>query len=264
MNTFSYYKRVVSGFWRYSYLLSNLVKKDFALKYRRSFLGVLWSVLNPLLMAAVISIVFSNIFRFDIENFSIYYLVGSLIFNYIVEATSSSLISVVSSSSLVNKVYVPKYIFPLEKCLFSLVNSMFSFVAIIVVMPFLGVIPPVSVLLFWIPVLCAFVFSVGLGMVLSSVNIFFRDIGHLWAVWTMAWMYLTPIFYPMSILPPSLQSWLNYNPAYRFIDYARQVILYGTIPNFEATLICCVWAISSILVGLIVFKKSQDKFILYM
>jgi len=259
-----YIKNVIGGLFRYSYLLLNLIRKDFALKYRRSFLGVLWSVLNPLLMAAVMSVVFSQVFKFSIDNFPIYFLSGSLIFNYISDATSGSLSSVLGSAGLVKKVYIPKYLFPLEKCLFALLNSLFSFIAILAVMPFLGLFPTFTVLLFWVPFLYSLLFCAGIGMILSAVNVFFRDISHLWAVWSLAWMYLTPLFYPVDMLPDNLIAWEKYNPAYHLVEYARELLLYGTIPNFKANLICTAWAIGALIVGLFVFKMTQDRFILYM
>ena len=119
-------KAQIETFKRYKYLLINLIEKDIKLKYRRSVLGILWSVLNPLLMMIVISAVFSNIFKVNIENFPIYYLTGSTLFNMLSETTNYSMMSILESSSLIKKVYIPKYIFPLEKCMFGLVNFLFS------------------------------------------------------------------------------------------------------------------------------------------
>ncbi|MEG2875625.1 MAG: ABC transporter permease [Hydrogenoanaerobacterium sp.] len=253
----------LQGLKKYSYLLFNLVKKDFTTKYRRSVLGVLWSVLNPLLMAMVISAVFSTIFRAQIENFVVYYLTGSLIFNFMSEATSGSLGSIICSAGLIKKVYIPKYIFPLEKCLFALVNTMFSFIATVILMPFLGVPLKFTVLLFWVPLIYVFVFSVGLGMLLSATNVFFRDVGHLYGVWIMAWMYLTPVLYPKEIIPIGIQWLTNANPMYYYVDYFRSLMMYNTIPDFKSNIICASFSVAFLIVGLIVFKWKQDKFILY-
>lgn len=251
------------SFKKYSYLLFNLVRKDFITKYRRSILGVLWSVLNPLLMAMIISAVFSNIFRMQIENFVVYYLTGSLIFNFMSEATSGALVSVLGSAGLIKKVYIPKYIFPIEKCLFALVNTLFSLVATLILMPFLGVSLKITVLLFWVPLMYVFVFSVGVGMLLSATNVFFRDVGHLYSVWIMAWMYLTPIIYPKELIPDSVRWFTNANPMYYYVDYFRSIMMYNTIPDFKTNVICAAFSGAFLIIGLIMFKRKQDKFILY-
>jgi len=255
----------LGAFRTYSYLLSNLVRKDFTTKYRRSVLGVLWSVLNPLLMAGVISIVFSNIMRIQIEHFAVFYLSGSLIFNFMSESTNGCLTAILGSAGLIKKVYIPKYIFPMEKCFFALVNTVFSFVALLILMPILGVSIPVTVLLFWLPLLYTLVFSIGLGMLLATANVLFRDVGHLYGVWVAAWMYLTPIIYPLDILPIKLQAGVEmFNPMVRYVDYFRQVVMYGTIPSLRVNIVCGLWAIGTLLVGTFVFKRQQDKFVLYM
>ena len=127
-------KAYLATFLKYKYLLHNLISRDLKVKYRRSTLGLLWSVLNPLLMSIVISIVFQNFFRFDVPNFAIYYLTGSLIFNFMNEATSSAMVSIVGNAPLIKKVYIPKYIFPLEKVMFAFVNMLFSMIALVIMM----------------------------------------------------------------------------------------------------------------------------------
>lgn len=248
---------------KYKHLVSNLITRDLKVKYRRSMLGFLWSILNPLLMALVINAVFQNLFRFDIEYFIVYYLTGSLIFNFMTEATTNSLVSVLGAASLIKKVYIPKYIFPLEKCLFAFVNMLFSSVAVVIVI-FIQRMPlHLTALLFFFPMLCALVFSIGLSLILSSVNVFFRDIGHLYSVWITAWMYLTPIIYPASILPSSLMTVMRLNPMYYYVSYFRDVVMYGVVPDVQTHLICVIYALLFLVFGLIVFKKQQDKFILY-
>jgi ABC-2 type transport system permease protein len=249
---------------KYSYLLINLVKRDFSLKYRRSFLGVLWSMLSPLAMMAIITAVFSNIFRIQVENFPTYYMAGSVVFSFVAEATSGALGSVPGASGLIKKVYIPKYIFPVEKCLFALVNFMFSFAATLVMMCVLKTYPTAAALLFFVPLAYAFVFAVGVGLALSAVNVFFRDIGHLWGIWTSAWLYLTPIMYPMGILPKGLQRGIaTLNPMYSFVACFRDLVAYGKLPGLRTNAICIAWSLGALLAGLLVFKKQQDKFILH-
>lgn len=256
-------KIYIEAFKKYRYLLEDLVSKDFKLKYRRSVLGFLWSILNPLLMMLVITAVFSNMFKNDIEYFPVYYLCGFLIFNFVIEATNGALTSIVQSGYLIKKVYIPKYIFPLEKSTFALVNVAFSLVAVLLVI-FITKMPiKPTILLIPIPILYTFIFSTGLGLILASLNTFFRDTGHLYSVWTTAWMYLTPLFYPLEIIPDTIKSFIYYNPLYYFVTYFRQLVIDGTIPGLEMNLICIEFSLFFLIAGLLIFKRKQDKFILY-
>lgn len=257
------YKAYITVFGKYRYLVANLISRDLKVKYRRSVLGFLWSILNPLLMALVINAVFQNLFRFDIEYFIVYYLTGSLLFNFMTEATTNSLTSVIYASSLIKKVYIPKYIFPLEKCMFAFVNMLFSSFAVIIVIIIKRMPVHLTILMFFFPMICVLIFSLGLSLILASVNVFFRDIGHLYTVWTVAWMYLTPIIYPASILPNSIAKIMQLNPMYYYVTYFRDVVMYGTLPSLATHLICIIYAFIFLALGLLIFKKQQDKFILY-
>lgn len=256
-------KAYFETFKKYRYLLEDLVVKDFKLKYRRSVLGFLWSILNPLLMMLVITAVFSNMFESDIEYFSVYYLCGYVIFNFVVEATNGALASIVQAGYLIKKVYIPKYIFPLEKASFALVNVLFSLVAVILVIGITQMPIHPTIFLIPIPIFYAFIFSIGLGLILASINTFFRDAGHLYSVWTTAWMYLTPLFYPLNIIPSNIQNIIYCNPLFYYVDYLRQLVMDGTLPNSETNLICIGFSSAFLIIGLLIFKKSQDKFILY-
>lgn len=256
-------KDYLNVFIKYRYLLEDLVAKDFKLKYRRSILGFLWSILNPLLMMLVITAVFSNMFKSDIEYFPVYYLCGYLIFNFVIEATNGALTSIVQSGYLIKKVYIPKYIFPLEKSSFALVNVLFSFVAVVIVILITGMPIKTTIFLIPIPIFLAFIFSTGLGLILASMNTFFRDMGHLYSVWTTAWMYLTPMFYPISIIPDNIKMVIYYNPLYYYVTYLRMLVIDGAIPGMEINVICICFSFLFLLIGLLIFKKNQDKFILY-
>ena len=252
-----------SSFYKYRFLIKTLVSRDLKVKYRRSVLGYLWSVLNPLLMMVVLTTVFQNIFRSNIEYFPVYYLTGALIFNFFSEATTGAMNSVMGSSSLIKKVYIPKYIFPLEKCLFSFANMVFSLAAVLIII--IGLQMPVSAtaLLFPIPMIYTLLYSIGMGLILASMNVFFRDLGHLYSVFVLAWQYLTPVIYPIEILPDNVQKLMWINPLYYYITYFRQIIMYGVIPDLRTNVICLAYGLITVTIGLIVFKKLQDKFILY-
>ena len=265
-------KAYCRDFWRYRYLLYNLVGRDFKLKYRRSILGVIWSVLNPLLMNAVMVIVFSTIMDMrssGIQNFAVYLIIGQLLFNFFSESTAVSMASVLSSAPLLRKVYIPKYIFPLEKVCFSLVNCCFSFLALIVVMlvtqaPVYWTIP-----LAIYPLLTLFLFNLGIGLILSTLAVFFRDIMHLWGVFTTALMYFSAIFYDPMGLPASasvefLQKFISFNPIYWYITAFRGAVLEGRTLTYQELAVCGGCGIIALVVGLLVFRKQQDKFVLHM
>ena len=248
---------------KYRFLLEDMVVRDIKLKYRRSVIGLLWSILNPLLMMIVITAVFQHLFRFEIENFSVYYLTGWVVFNFITEATTGAMTSIIGASALIRKVYIPKYIFPMQKCVFSFVNTLFSLIALFAVMLVLKVDFTWYMLLIPIPLILALIFAIGLGMILATAAVFLRDMIHLYGVFTMVWMYLTPIIYPEEILVGIMQSIMKLNPMYYYVDYLRQVTLYGTMPGLNDFLIMCGCSIASLLIGIAVFKKKQDRFILF-
>lgn len=263
-----YFKKDVCALKRYKYLLFDLVVRDLKTKYRRSALGIFWSVLNPLLMMAVLTAVFSNIMRVEVEGgFALFYLTGYLLFNFISESTNFALHSITTAAPLIKKVFIPKYIFPLEKCIFSLVNLLFSLIAFILVFVAFWIsgnaAPSFTMLLFPIPLIYIFVFSLGISLILSALVVFFRDIGHLWGVFITMWMYASPIIYPISILPEWFAKIVRLNPLYHFVEYFRGVMIYSTLPTPCENVICILYALASLSLGIVIFRKNQDKFILY-
>ena len=251
-----YVKEKMEGFRRFTPLLRELVVRDIKVRYRHSALGLVWTVLNPLLMMVVITIVFSTFFRQNIPNFPIYYLSGSLIFAFNSESTTTALNSIISNASLIKKVYIPKYLFPLSNVLSGLVNLGFSLIAMFIVMLVTGAPFHATLLLLPIPIFYTFLFSVGLGILLSAVTVFFRDIAHFYSVFILAWTYFTPIFYPVEILPDAVMKLMRLNPMYDLVTYMRSLVLYGVFPSLKENLLC-------LCLGLFVFYKKQDKFVLY-
>lgn len=250
-------------FWQYKDLLANLVSRDIKVRYRKSFLGMLWTVLNPLLMMIVMTIVFSTLFKSDIENFPIYFLAGNLIFSLNSEITNNCTYAIIGNAPLLKKVYIPKYLFPLSKAFSGLVNLSFSLIAMFLVMLILQVPFLPTLLLLPIPIFYAFLFSVGLGLFLAAVTVYFRDVAYFYSVILIAWNYFTPVFYPISILPDFGRQAMEFNPLYHYIDYARSLILYGRMPGMTENLLCFSMGAGMLLVGTYVFYKKQDNFILY-
>lgn len=256
-------KGIITNFMNYRCLLRELVSRDFKLKYRRSMLGYLWSLLNPLFTMLIMTAVFSNVFRFSIENYPVYYLLGSTIYAFYSEATNSAMTAIFGNAELIKKVYVPKYIFPLAKTSFSFVNMLCSLGAVIVVMLISGVLPTKTIILVPVLFFYTFLISLGVGLLLSVATVYFRDLLHLYGVLLTAQMYLTPIFYPVDILPEGVLAIVKCNPLYYLVNYFREIVLYGVWPTLEENLICLGFGVLFVLIGIVVFKKHQKNFILY-
>lgn len=250
---------------RYRFLLSQLVSRDFKTKYKRSVLGVLWSFLNPLLMMSVQYVVFSNIFRYDnIRNYPVYLLCGIVFFNFFNECTSMGLNAIVQNAPLITKVYVPKYIYPLCRVLSSLINLSFSLIPLIIVSSIAGLYPVWVWLLLLFDIACLALFCFGMSLLLSALMVFFRDIQFLWGVLLTVWTYLTPIFYPVDIIPARFLTLYKLNPLYHFVTFAREVILERTSPALVTYGACLCSAVCMLAIGAFCFAKTQKKFVLYL
>lgn len=249
---------------KYRFLIRQLVSRDFKIKYKRSILGVFWSFLNPLLTMCVQYFVFSTIFRSDIPHFAAYLIIGTVMFNFFSEACGMTLTSILGNASLITKVYMPKYIYPLTRTMSSSVNLAISLLPALVVCLLTGVHFQKSSVLALYFFACLIVFSLGLGMLLATAMVFFRDTQFLWNVLNMMWMYATPIFYPETILPDNLRFVLQINPLYYFLKNIRMCILDGLSPEPAVYFQCCMIALGMLLVGALVFYREQNKFVLYL
>lgn len=259
----------IKVFKRYSFLLQQLVMRDFKVKYKRSVLGVLWSVLNPLFMMIILTLVFSRVFKLSdpsIKNYPVYLLTGLLFFNYFSEATNLGLGAVVGNFNLITKVYMPKYIFPLSKVLSSGLNFVFSFVALYLIILFERV--PITWVHIFLPLDMIYItiFAIGVSMFISALAVFFRDMFYIYGVILTAWTYVTPVMYSLKILDSVRYPWLvpllKLNPLYHYITYARDII-FGTVPSLQQNLICLAASLITLAIGLLFFRSKQDKFIYY-
>lgn len=257
-------KAWLTGFWNYKDLLCELVFRDIKLKYRRSLLGYMWSVLNPLMIMIVMVCVFSTMFNRNIENFPVYLFTGQLMFNFMNQSTHQAISSITANASLLKKVYVPKYIFVFSKISSGLIDFLFSCAALVLVMLATGAEFSWYNLLFPLVALQLYVFCLGLGMFLAQANVFFRDIQYIYNAVTTAWMYLTPIFYPLEMLPDWLQNIVVYcNPLYFYIGQFRALVYYGCLPEMKLVILGVGTAMLMLVIGTVCFKKCQDRFILY-
>lgn len=254
---------IVNIFSKYRFLLNQLVGKEFKLKYRRSYLGVAWSLINPLLMMIIVSAVFSHVFRFNIENFPAYLILGQVLFNFFSEATQLSLLSIIGSGQLIKKVYVPKCIFPLSRVVSSLVNFLITFISVIIVFAYYRIYPTLTALYLPLFMLYFFVFTFGVSLILSTVEVFMRDMQHLYGVVLTALGYLTPVFYPVGALSDKMRFFLQWNPLYHYLGYLRNILLYHNCPTVEENAICLILSVAALAIGMLCFFKKQKKFILY-
>ena len=253
------------GQWRHNwFVLQSLVSKDFKLKYRRSLLGVFWSLLNPLLMMIVMAAVFSYMFRFQIEHFPVYLILGTIMFDFVNRGTTDAMSSIIESQALIKKIRIEKIIFPLEKVVFELLNFGLALIAALAVMAFFQVMPSIHAL--WgLPFILITVtmFSTGLSLLISALSVFFRDVMHLWGVLMTAWTYATPLFYPYEMLEGWMQTIMQFNPMYHYVTFFRDIMMWNTNPGLMECGICLGMALITFLVGFIVFRKTESKFILY-
>ena len=251
-------------FWAYRDLLRLLVSRNIKLKYRRSFLGYVWTVLNPLLIMIVMTIVFSTMFDRNIENFPVYLFCGQLLFNFMNTSTHQAIFAITGNASLLKKTYVPKYIFVLSKITSGLVDCVFSLGALLIVILVTGAKLSWWALLFPVVFLQLYLFCIGLGLFLAQANVFFRDSQFIYNAVTTAWMYLTPIFYPIDMLPEWVEWCVKHlNPMYFYVGQFRDLVYYGQFPGPAIFAAGCLTALGMLLVGFWSFRRSEDKFILY-
>lgn len=252
----------IQNFMKFRPLLTELVARDIKIKYRRSVLGVLWTVLNPLFMMVILAIVFSNLFKFDIENYPVYILSGQVIYNFFNESTSSSMSAILNNAALLKKVYIPKYLFVVSRILSSIINVLAAHCALLIVMVATGVELSWTTLLFPIPLFFLILFCLGIGLMLSAVAVKFRDIIHLYGVFVTGFMYLTPVIYAMSLLPGWLYNIVKWNPITNYLMIYRDVMLNASIPDPLSVIVAAAEGVGVLLLGLVVFAKKQDTFIL--
>jgi lipopolysaccharide transport system permease protein len=252
-------------FFRYRDLFRDLVIRDIKLKYRRSVLGYLWSILNPLMTMAIMAIVFSAMFSRGIENFPVYLIIGNVLFSFMLNSSNRALGSVLANAPLLKKIYVPKYIFTFSAVSSELVNLIFSLGALLIVILVTRVHLYIDIILIIVPILELYIFCIGAGLLLASAMVFFRDTQYIWTVFCTAWMYLTPIFYPIGFLPEWLRRIVvGFNPMYFYVSVFREFVLHsGEIYAPHYMLRGAVTSVLALLIGLGVFSRTQNKFILY-
>lgn len=250
-------------FLQNQFLFEELVKRDFKVKYKRTVLGMGWSVLSPLLTLLVMNVVFSHFFGRGMQHYTIYLFCGNLLFSYYRESTSGGMNSLMNNASIFSKVNVPKYIFLLSRNVSSLINFALTLIVFFIFCLVDKIDFGIHFLALLFPVGCMVVFNIGVGLVLSALYVFYRDMSYLYDIFTMLLMYMSAIFYTVDIMPEKYQNLFLLNPVYVYIKYFREVVLNGNIPSLELHLLCGLYALAAILAGAWMYKKNNYKFLYY-
>ena len=249
---------------RYIPLLQNLIARELKKKYRRSVLGYVWCVLNQLLVMLIMTVVFSRMFRYDIPNFPVYLFAGRMMFSFVTDCSGGVMKSIVMNGPLMRKTRIPYYVFPLASTGSAVVNFGFHLIAFAIVLIFTGT--PVSWHVIAFPAVCLemFLFSFGFGLLLAVCNVYVRDTDYIYAVFTTAWLYLTPLFYPLALLPDTLRAVVtNLNPAYFFVEMSRDVFLAHQWPSGGMLLRGAAVSAVFLAIGLFAYSKAKKNLILY-
>ena len=256
--------KYIKNFLKYKYLLFELVKKNIKLKYRRSYLGILWTLIEPLLTMMVLTLVFGTFFGKDDPQFPVYILCGRLLYSFFSSASKAGLKSISNNSSMIKKVYVPKYIYVVSAVMSNFITFLISLIVLVGVGAVLKVQPTIYMLQAVVPLIILFVFTLGAALILATLSVFFRDIEYIWSVATMLIMYASAIFYDVSRVINTGNGWIfNVNPVYMCIANFRNTILYGTSLNMTYCAVSGIVAVVTLVIGSVLFYKKQDKFILY-
>ncbi|WP_440339087.1 ABC transporter permease [Megasphaera elsdenii] len=245
------------------FLFEELVKRDFKQKYKRTALGMAWSILSPLITLLVLNVIFSNFFGQRIPHYTIYLFCGNLLFSYFSESTNSGMNSLMANSGIFSKVNVPKYIFLLSKNVSSLINFGLTLIIFFAFVFAEGLPFTAKFLCLLYPISCLIIFNIGMGLILSALFVFFRDIGYLYSILTMLIMYASAIFYSVDILPGPYQPLFLGNPIYVYIKYFREIVIDSQIPSLEYHLLCAFYAVLVLFIGGFIYKKYNHKFLYY-
>ena len=246
--------------WRYRDLIFFLVQRDLTARYKRSVFGIAWTMLNPLGMMIVLSIVFSQVFRVPIENYPAFVLSGLIAWNFFAQSSSSAIYALVWGGDLLQRIYIPRSAFAISSIGTGLINLLLSLVPLILVMVVIGTPLHITILLAPIAMILLGLFSLGVGLLISTIGIYFFDVVEMYTIVLMAWMYLTPILYTLDLLPPNIQRLLQLNPMVHLVGLFRDLVLYGTIPTIGEWLISAGFALGTFLLGWLVFTSKSDEF----
>jgi ABC-type polysaccharide/polyol phosphate export permease len=250
--------------FRYRELLRNLVSRDIKKRYKRSALGFLWVMLDPLLMLLIFYVIFSGLFGNSVGKYSAYVMSGIILWQFFSQGTKQASFAFLHNHNLINKIYLPKAVFPLSFVSASFVHFIFSLVPLFIIIIFSGTKLGFNILLLPYVVSIVFIFSLGIALTIATLAVFMHDVIYIYEVLLMGWMYLSAIFYPVSILPPKFQVFMSFNPLYHYISLFRGCIYDITQLTAEHIIIGSVFAVLSFLIGWGIYYRNKDKIIFYL
>lgn len=250
----------IKELYLYRNLIWNLSVSEFKLRYKNSILGYFWSLLEPLLMLTVLYLVFSNLMRVQVEYYQLFLLLGIILWNFFSRSTGIGMFSIVGKPGMVKKIYFPRDIFVISSCITALLMSLFESVVFVIFMFIFRV--PVSSTIIYVPLILAllFIFSLGVSMTLSALNVYFRDMQFIWDVFMQAAFFGTPILYTLDMFPESLKTIALLNPMARIIISARNTIIYSTPATTEDMIYIAASAIFFLVLGYAVFMRLEPGF----
>ncbi|MCQ2457154.1 MAG: ABC transporter permease [Clostridia bacterium] len=245
------------------FLFEELVKRDFKQKYKRTVLGMGWSILSPLLILLVMRLIFTRFFGRDMPFYTTYLFAGNLMFNFFKESTSGGMTALRGNSAIFTKINVPKYLFLLSKNVSSVFNFLLSMVVFFVFAAIDGVTFKPSCLMIFYPICTLTVFNIGFGMILSAMHVFFQDTKYLYDIFVRLLLYMSAIFYDVSAYPEQVQRLFLLNPVYVNIKYVRVIVINGTVPSLMYHGLLLLYALIALGIGALIYKKQNHRFLYY-
>ena len=241
------------------FLLEEIIKKNFSSKYKNSILGIFWSFLKPLLIMVLLTIIFSTLFSYSIDNFPVYYLSGKCLYDFFKLGTSSSMNSIKGNTNIIKRTATPKFIFVLGGIASEFINFIITLIILVAVMIVTNATFYFTSIFSIISILCLIMMIIGIGLILSIAYVYFSDIKHLYDIITLLLMYASAIFYPMEIIPLTFRKYMVLNPFYWIIDQFRQFVIFGNIPTTLSIINTFLISLIILVLGILIFKKYDKK-----
>lgn len=243
------------------YIIMNFINQDLTIKYKRSLLGFFWSLLNPIATMTITSIVFSAIMRFDLNEFAIFLFAGLIPWNFIAMSIDTSSVAIINNEGYIKKIYIPKVIFPVVSTTSNFITMLFSMGALFVIM--LGLGAKISLSLIFLPIsfMILYIFTLGNALIISILNVYFRDMKYIVGIILSVWYYYTPILYPIKFIPENIRYIFYLNPVYYIIELFRAPIYNNVFPDLKTITISVLIAFSCFLVGIFIFYKNEQNIV---
>lgn len=252
-----------SNLTQHNFLFEQLIKRDFTKKYKRTILGIVWSILSPLMNLLIMWLVFENLLGTSIDHYLIYLFAGQLVFTFFTDSTNLGMNSLVGNASIFTKINVPKYLFIFSQNVSSLINFLITLVIFFCFVMIDGIPLTFNFIVLLFPIVCLVLFNLGVSLILSALFVFFKDVQYLWGIATQLIMWLSAIFYTTESFSFQMQTYYHLNPLYVYIAYFREVVLQGTIPSIELHVLSVLYAVGATNIGFYMYKRYNHDFLFY-